>query len=57
MRNPLLATLTALMAGVIESHPTTADVVGSVQSGVASYYWQRQRLASGGWFNPHDGRP
>jgi len=24
---------------------------GSV--GVASYYWQRQRLASGGWFNPN----
>lgn len=21
-------------------------------SGVASYYWQRQRVASGGWFNP-----
>jgi rare lipoprotein A len=23
------------------------------QSGVASYYWQRQRVASGGWFNPN----
>lgn len=21
-------------------------------SGIASYYWQRQRVASGGWFNP-----
>ena len=52
MRNPLLATLTALMAEVTASHPTTADVIGSVQSGVASYYWQRQRLASGGSFNP-----
>lgn len=26
---------------------------GSSQSGVASYYWQPQRLASGGWFNPN----
>jgi rare lipoprotein A len=53
MRNALLALITVLTAGVIESHPTSADVGGSVQSGVASYYWQRQRLASGGWFKPH----
>jgi rare lipoprotein A len=26
---------------------------GSGQSGMASYYWQSQRLASGGWFNPN----
>lgn len=52
MRHALIATLTALTAGVIESSPTIADVNGSVQSGVASYYWQRQRVASGGWFNP-----
>jgi rare lipoprotein A len=26
---------------------------GSGQSGVASYYWQPQRVASGGWFNPN----
>lgn len=26
---------------------------GSSQSGVASYYWQPQRVASGGWFNPN----
>jgi len=25
----------------------------SYQSGVASYYWQPQRVASGGWFNPN----
>jgi rare lipoprotein A len=25
----------------------------SAQSGVASYYWQGQRVASGGWFNPN----
>lgn len=26
--------------------------VGTVMSGKASYYWQPQRVASGGWFNP-----
>jgi rare lipoprotein A len=34
----------------------TASAVGggsSHQSGVASYYWQPQRVASGGWFNPN----
>lgn len=25
---------------------------GSGSGGIASYYWQRQRVASGGWFNP-----
>lgn len=25
---------------------------GSEASGIASYYWQGQRVASGGWFNP-----
>jgi rare lipoprotein A len=25
---------------------------GSESSGIASYYWQGQRVASGGWFNP-----
>jgi len=25
----------------------------SFQSGIASYYWQPQRVASGGWFNPN----
>ncbi len=25
----------------------------SYQSGVASYYWQPQKVASGGWFNPN----
>jgi hypothetical protein len=50
MRNALLALITVWTAGVIESHPTSADVGGSVQSGVASYYWQRQRasLRAGG---------
>jgi rare lipoprotein A len=28
-------------------------VTGSGQSGMASYYWQGQRVASGGWFNPN----
>jgi len=27
--------------------------LGSGQHGVASFYWQPQRLASGGWFNPN----
>jgi rare lipoprotein A len=26
---------------------------GPVYSGMASYYWQPQKLASGGWFNPN----
>ena len=26
---------------------------GGYQSGIASYYWQPQRVASGGWFNPN----
>jgi rare lipoprotein A len=26
---------------------------GSVHTGVASFYWQGQRVASGGWFNPN----
>jgi len=25
---------------------------GAFQSGIASYYWQPQKVASGGWFNP-----
>lgn len=27
--------------------------LGSGQQGVASFYWQPQRVASGGWFNPN----
>jgi rare lipoprotein A (peptidoglycan hydrolase) len=26
---------------------------GAAMSGVASYYWEPQRLASGGWFDPN----
>ena len=26
--------------------------VGTTLSGIASYYWQPQKVASGGWFNP-----
>src|SRR5215207_5469134 len=46
MRTALLAILTVLTAGVIESHPTSAsaNVSGSVPSGVGSCYW---RIASG----------
>jgi rare lipoprotein A len=31
---------------------STQGPVGSGVTGVASYYWERQRLASGGWFDP-----
>ncbi|MFM2422563.1 MAG: hypothetical protein RL291_1093, partial [Pseudomonadota bacterium] len=33
--------------------PTFSDrsLTGS-ETGIASYYWQPQRVASGGWFNP-----
>ena len=30
----------------------TGPVTGGGDSGIASYYWQGQRVASGGWFNP-----
>ncbi len=32
---------------------TTASFGSGQISGVASYYWQGQRVASGGWFNPN----
>jgi len=32
---------------------SSAGPRGSGQMGVASYYWQPQRVASGGWFNPN----
>jgi rare lipoprotein A len=32
---------------------STTGPTGSGQSGMASYYWQGQRVASGGWFNPN----
>jgi rare lipoprotein A len=32
---------------------STTESAGSGQSGMASYYWQGQRVASGGWFNPN----
>ena len=37
------------------SRPSLPSLTGSRGSadGVASYYWQPQRLASGGWFNPN----
>ena len=47
VRTALLAILTVLTAGVIESHPASPSVSGSVPSGVGSCYW---RIASGGSF-------
>lgn len=35
-----------------KSYSKSASVSGSY-SGQASYYWQPQRVASGGWFNPN----
>ncbi len=32
---------------------TSKSYSGSNYSGIASYYWQPQRVASGGWFNPN----
>src|SRR5262245_1437277 len=32
---------------------STGGSSGAGQSGMASYYWQGQRVASGGWFNPN----
>jgi peptidoglycan lytic transglycosylase len=29
-----------------------SSLMGVFQSGIASHYWQPQKLASGGWFNP-----
>lgn len=43
----MLKTLgTSIIAIVAAATPT--------QACVASYYWQPQRVASGGWFNPND---
>ena len=30
-----------------------SDPIGAVLSGIASFYWQPQRVAAGGWFNPN----
>jgi rare lipoprotein A len=36
------------------SRSSNSDSGGSsIGSGMASYYWQPQRVASGGWFNPN----
>jgi rare lipoprotein A len=41
-------------AGSVRREVVSGAVGGSShQSGVASYYWQPQRVASGGWFNPN----
>ena len=29
------------------------DPIGNVLQGIASFYWQPQRVAAGGWFNPN----
>jgi len=37
----------------LPSTSTWSGSIGGTQSGIASYYWQPQRVASGGWFNPN----
>lgn len=32
---------------------TSSSYSGGGSTGIASYYWQGQRVASGGWFNPN----
>lgn len=29
------------------------DIITTIADGLASFYWQPQRVASGGWFNPN----
>ena len=40
------------VAGHQRSAKRKAAVHGHALTGIASYYWQPQRVASGGWFNP-----
>ena len=35
------------------SSSSSSEGGSSIGSGLASYYWQPQRVASGGWFNPN----
>lgn len=45
---------TAKKERTIRDIPVIGDVVGSFQSGMASFYWQPQRIAcGGGQFNPN----
>lgn len=45
---------TAKKERTIRDIPVIGDVVGAFQSGIASYYWQPQRIAcGGGHFNPN----
>jgi rare lipoprotein A len=55
---PARATRTARTETSAESPARQARSSGgsegsSIGSGMASYYWQPQRVASGGWFNPN----
>jgi rare lipoprotein A len=43
---------TAMERLPVRGHRVRARPAGSIQHGIASYYWQGQRLATGGWFNP-----
>ena len=40
-------------AAGLSRHLGTIEPRGSGQQGLASFYWEPQRLATGGWFNPN----
>jgi rare lipoprotein A len=40
-------------AKVRKAKPSYSASAGYTMTGKASYYWQPQRVASGGWFNPN----
>lgn len=41
------------VASLGNSYSYSSGGGGGASSGLASYYWQPQRVASGGWFNPN----
>jgi rare lipoprotein A len=43
---------TAMERLSVRGHRVRGRPAGTIQHGIASYYWQGQRLATGGWFNP-----
>jgi rare lipoprotein A len=45
--NKTIATIAAIVIATTAADAKVHDIDGK-----ASYYWQPQRLASGGWFNP-----
>lgn len=46
-------TATVQKASLTSSSTWSSSASSAYQSGIASYYWQPQKVASGGWFNPN----